>query len=111
LIRLFGRLRDKFTKRGNRFKGSADSSKSVRPTSEGSIETDGSSNVIYGDAGCPVQLPELNKKEFLEAKQTGMSSWAHEMVNEFTTCTGSKYPPGEYDVLRAKFERDERTCE
>jgi len=53
---------------------------------------DGASNDIIGAPGSPMQLPELDKNEFLGAEQACMSSWGLDLVDKISACTGHREP-------------------
>jgi hypothetical protein len=90
--------------RGNKSKGRATSSKFVNRSSEGFNETDRRSKEIRGVADCPLKLPELDKTEFLEGGEAGMSSWGLGVVDGFFTCKGNREREW-YDAAAKEVER------
>jgi hypothetical protein len=92
--------------RGSRSKSRATPNQSVHRSSQGSNGIDRGSNVFDGATDIPGQLPELDKNEFLGAEQTGRSTWAREMIDEFSTCTGDREPEW-YAAARKELKLDE----
>jgi hypothetical protein len=92
--------------RGNRSKSRATPSESVHRSSEGFNGIDRGSNGFDGATDIPGQLPKLDKNELLGAEQTGRSTWAREMIDKFSTCTGDREPEW-YAAARKELKLDE----
>lgn len=93
--------------RGNRSKGHVDRSGFFKVDSEGSNETNGGSNGIHELANSPRKLLGLDEEGFLGAGRTGRSTWAREMNDKFSTCTGNREPEW-YDAAEKELERLEQ---
>jgi hypothetical protein len=79
---------------------------SVHRSSEGFNGIDRGSNGFDGATEIPGQLPKLDKNELLGAEQTGRSTWAREMIDKFSTCTGDREPEW-YAAARKELKLDE----